>query len=201
MPLGLAWPVSFLGLTGRIVRVKFRSDHEGFSFDEGFSFNQRKILRDQGRCQGTGRTFRAFQAGDHSVAAGYRLSRFPSSPSHHLRGIGRGRCGCGPVMPGVPGRPDPLGCPERAPKKGFPPHRDQLAVQKHGNATGAISRRFQKGDGRRESPLSASRRIPIWLGAKRGMPGPITPPGRDTAASRRAYGDGERRHPGPVGHL
>jgi hypothetical protein len=30
-----------------MIRVAFRKDHEGFSFREGFSSNERKILRDQ----------------------------------------------------------------------------------------------------------------------------------------------------------
>jgi hypothetical protein len=38
-----------------MVQVAFRNDHEGFSFREGLSSNERKILRDQGRRHGTGR--------------------------------------------------------------------------------------------------------------------------------------------------
>jgi hypothetical protein len=40
-----------------------RHDREGFSFDEGFSSNKRKILRDQDQGHAISGTFRAYQAG------------------------------------------------------------------------------------------------------------------------------------------
>jgi hypothetical protein len=35
-----------VGLAGKIIKVALPHDREGFSFDEGFSSNERKILRD-----------------------------------------------------------------------------------------------------------------------------------------------------------